>query len=47
MGEAGTIASTPAIVNGILDAIRHLGVDDVEMPCSPARVWNAINAKKE
>lgn len=47
VGEAGTIASTPAIVNGILDALRHLGVDDVEMPCSPARVWNAINAKKE
>jgi len=47
VGEAGTIASTPAIVNGILDAIRHLGVDELEMPCSPARVWNAINAKKE
>src|SRR5699024_257216 len=47
VGEAGTIASTPAIVNGVLDAIRHLGVDELEMPCSPARVWNAINAKKE
>jgi carbon-monoxide dehydrogenase large subunit len=42
VGEAGTIASTPAIVNGVVDAIRHLGVTDVEMPCTPQRVWNAI-----
>ncbi|MGQ0576789.1 MAG: xanthine dehydrogenase family protein molybdopterin-binding subunit [Pseudonocardia sp.] len=42
VGEAGTIASTPAIVNGIVDAIRHLGVDKVEMPCTPQRVWRAI-----
>ena len=32
VGEAGTIASTPAIVNGVLDALRHLGVTDIEMP---------------
>ena len=44
VGEAGTIASTPAIVNGVLDAIRHLGVTDVEMPCTPQRVWRAIQA---
>lgn len=42
VGEAGTIASTPAIVNGVIDAIRHLGVDEVEMPCTPQRVWRAI-----
>jgi len=42
VGEAGTIASTPAIVNGVLDAIRHLGVTQVEMPCTPQRVWRAI-----
>jgi carbon-monoxide dehydrogenase large subunit len=42
VGEAGTIASTPAIVNGVLDAVRHLGVMDVEMPCTPQRVWRAI-----
>ncbi|HEX8869746.1 MAG TPA: xanthine dehydrogenase family protein molybdopterin-binding subunit [Lentzea sp.] len=42
VGEAGTIASTPAVVNGILDAIRHLGVKDIEMPCSPERVWTAL-----
>jgi carbon-monoxide dehydrogenase large subunit len=42
VGEAGTIASTPAIVNGVLDAVRHLGVQDVEMPCTPQRVWRAL-----
>jgi carbon-monoxide dehydrogenase large subunit len=43
VGEAGTIASTPAVVNAIVDAVRHLGVNDIEMPCTPARVWQAIN----
>jgi len=43
VGEAGTIASTPAVVNAVVDAVRHLGVRDVEMPCSPRRVWQAIN----
>ncbi|WP_034272383.1 xanthine dehydrogenase family protein molybdopterin-binding subunit [Haloechinothrix halophila] len=42
VGEAGTIASTPAVVNAIVDAIRHFGVNDVEMPCTPMRVWQAI-----
>jgi len=42
VGEAGTIASTPAIVNGVLDAVRHLGVKDINMPCSPSRVWAAL-----
>jgi carbon-monoxide dehydrogenase large subunit len=42
VGEAGTIASTPAIVNGVIDAIRHLGVREVEMPCTSQRVWRAI-----
>ena len=42
VGEAGTIASTPAVVNAIVDAVRHLGVTDVQMPCTPERVWKAI-----
>jgi carbon-monoxide dehydrogenase large subunit len=42
VGEAGTIASTPAIVNGIVDALRPLGVSDIEMPCTPMRVWKTI-----
>ena len=43
VGEAGTIASTPAVVNAVIDAVRHLGVKDIEMPCSPMRVWHAIH----
>ena len=42
VGEAGTIASTPAVVNAVLDAVRHLGVTDMDMPCSPERVWRAL-----
>ena len=42
VGEAGTIASTPAVVNAVLDAVRHLGVNDIEMPLSPQRVWRAV-----
>ncbi len=42
VGEAGTIASTPAVVNAVIDAIRHLGVNDIQMPCTPERVWKAI-----
>jgi carbon-monoxide dehydrogenase large subunit len=42
VGEAGTIASTPAVVNAIIDALRPLGVADVQMPCTPERVWRAI-----
>ena len=44
VGEAGTIASTPAVVNAVVDAIRHLGVQDVLMPCTPQTVWRAIQA---
>jgi aerobic carbon-monoxide dehydrogenase large subunit len=43
VGEAGTIASTPAVVNAIIDAVRHLGITDIEMPCTPERVWRALN----
>ena len=42
VGEAGTIASTPAVVNSIVDALRPFGVNDITMPCSPERVWRAI-----
>ncbi|HWE90488.1 MAG TPA: xanthine dehydrogenase family protein molybdopterin-binding subunit [Pseudonocardiaceae bacterium] len=42
VGEAGTIASTPAVVNAVVDAVRPFGVSDIEMPCTPMRVWRAI-----
>ena len=43
VGEAGTIASTPAVVNAVIDALRPLGVTEVPMPCTPERVWRAIH----
>ncbi|HEX8780526.1 MAG TPA: xanthine dehydrogenase family protein molybdopterin-binding subunit [Nocardioides sp.] len=43
VGEAGTIASTPAVVNAVVDAVRQFGVDDIQMPCTPERVWKAIH----
>ncbi|MFC4057851.1 xanthine dehydrogenase family protein molybdopterin-binding subunit [Planomonospora corallina] len=43
VGEAGTIASTPAVVNAVVDALRPYGVRDVPMPCTPERVWRALN----
>ncbi|MGB8996805.1 MAG: xanthine dehydrogenase family protein molybdopterin-binding subunit, partial [Pseudonocardiaceae bacterium] len=46
VGEAGTIASTPAVVNAVLDAVRHLGVADIDMPCSPQRVWRAVQSAR-
>jgi carbon-monoxide dehydrogenase large subunit len=42
-GEAGTIASTPAVVNAVVDALRPYGVKDLPMPCTPERVWRAIH----
>ncbi|MFQ5705501.1 MAG: xanthine dehydrogenase family protein molybdopterin-binding subunit [Gemmatimonadales bacterium] len=42
IGEAGTIASTPAVINAVIDALWHLGVRDMEMPASPETVWQAI-----
>ena len=46
VGEAGAIASTPAIINGIVDALRPMGVTDVPMPASPQNVWRTIQAAK-
>jgi carbon-monoxide dehydrogenase large subunit len=47
VGEAGTIASTPAVVNAVVDALRPMGVTDVRMPCTPERVWRAIHEGRE
>ena len=46
IGEAGTIAATPAVINAIVDALRPLGVTDVEMPASPQTVWRAIESAR-
>ena len=45
VGEAGTIASTPAVVNAVLDALRPFGVPDIRMPATPERVWRAIRER--
>jgi carbon-monoxide dehydrogenase large subunit len=43
VGEAGTIASTPAVVNAVVDALRPFGVNDIRMPATPERVWRAVH----
>jgi carbon-monoxide dehydrogenase large subunit len=45
-GEAGAIGSPPAVINALLDALRGLGVTNFDMPASPSRVWEAIQAAK-
>jgi carbon-monoxide dehydrogenase large subunit len=42
IGEAGTIGSTPAVQNAVIDAVAHLGVRHIDMPTSPQRVWTAL-----
>jgi carbon-monoxide dehydrogenase large subunit len=46
IGEAGTIASSAAVVNAVVDALRPLGVSFIDMPCTPLRVWSAIQEAK-
>src|SRR5216683_843735 len=43
VGEGGTVAATPTVMNAILDALAPLGVSDVPMPATPERVWRAIH----
>jgi carbon-monoxide dehydrogenase large subunit len=42
IGESGTIGSTPAVQNAVVDALSHLGITHIDMPCTPERVWRAI-----
>jgi carbon-monoxide dehydrogenase large subunit len=46
IGEAGTIASTCTVYNAVIDALRPFGVEALQMPMTPERVWRAITAKK-
>jgi carbon-monoxide dehydrogenase large subunit len=41
IGESGTIGSTPAVQNAVIDALAHLGVRHLDMPLTPERVWRA------
>ena len=45
-GEAGAIGSPPAFINALVDALSPLGVHDIQMPATPHRVWQAIQAAK-
>jgi aerobic carbon-monoxide dehydrogenase large subunit len=46
IGESATIGSTPAVQNAVVDAVSHLGVRHIDMPCTPSRVWQAIEAAR-
>jgi len=46
VGEAGTIGAPAAVINAVLDALRPLGVSDIQMPATPARVWEALRAAR-
>jgi carbon-monoxide dehydrogenase large subunit len=42
VGELGTVGATPTVINAVLDALRPLGVTDIDMPATPERVWRAL-----
>ena len=44
IGESGTIGATPAVQNAVINAVAHLGIDHIDIPLTPQRVWRAMNA---
>jgi carbon-monoxide dehydrogenase large subunit len=46
IGESGTIGAPPTVINAIIDALEPLGVDRIDMPATPARVWQTIARAK-
>jgi len=46
VGESGTIGAPPAVMNAIVDALRQVGIDHIDMPATPFHVWKAIAAKR-
>jgi carbon-monoxide dehydrogenase large subunit len=47
IGEAGTIAASPAVINAIVDALQPLGISHVDMPASPDRLWKLIREAQQ
>ena len=47
MGESGCTASLPALANAVMDALRPIGVEHLDMPMTPARIWNAVRAARK
>lgn len=45
VGESGTVGAMPAVHNAILDALAPLGVRHIDLPCTPRRIWEALNAQ--
>ena len=46
IGEAGTIGATPAVHNAVVDAVAHLGVRHIDMPCTSEKVWRAMTGAR-
>jgi carbon-monoxide dehydrogenase large subunit len=46
VGETGTIAAPPAVVNAVIDALQPFGITDLDMPVTPERVWRALQQAK-
>ncbi len=46
IGEASTVGSTPAVQNAVIDAVAHLGIRHIDMPCTPETVWRHITAAR-
>ena len=47
IGESGTIGAGPAILNAICDAVAHLGIDHIDMPATPQRIWRALSQAQQ
>jgi carbon-monoxide dehydrogenase large subunit len=47
VGEAGTIASPPAVVNAVMDALSPFGIPHLDMPLTAPKVWHAIQSARE
>ena len=45
IGESGTVGAGPAILNAVCDALSHLGIDHIDMPATPLRVWRALSQR--
>jgi carbon-monoxide dehydrogenase large subunit len=46
IGESGTIGAPPVVINAVIDALSPLGIDRIDMPATPGRVWEAIQAAR-
>lgn len=46
IGESGTIGATPAVQNAVVDALSHVGIRHIDMPCTPQRVWEALKRNR-